>query len=44
MVAYYVDRIKKGKITIDQVPLRWRENVEWEIEKNGAFNKRDFSE
>lgn len=28
MVAFYVDRIKKGKMTLDEVPLRWREEVE----------------
>lgn len=27
MVRFYVDRIKAGKLTIDQVPLRWREAV-----------------
>jgi hypothetical protein len=27
MVKFYVDRIKAGKITIDQVPARWREAV-----------------
>lgn len=33
MVSYYIDRIKKGKITIDQVPQRWRGDVEWEMKK-----------
>ena len=28
MVAFYVDRIKKGKMTLDEVPLRWRAEVE----------------
>lgn len=27
MVRFYVNRIKAGKLTIDQVPLRWREAV-----------------
>ena len=27
MVKFYVDRIKAGKITIEQVPARWREAV-----------------
>lgn len=40
MVAYYIDRIKKGKIEIDQVPERWRADVEWEM-KNGK--NYDFS-
>lgn len=27
MVEFYVRRIRKGKMTIDQVPERWREEV-----------------
>lgn len=27
MVRYYVDRIKAGKMTLEQVPVRWREAV-----------------
>lgn len=27
MVAIYVRRIKEGKMTIDEVPARWREQV-----------------
>ena len=27
MVKFYVDRIRKGKMTIDEVPLKWREAV-----------------
>ena len=27
MVAIYVDWIKRGKMTIDNVPARWREEV-----------------
>lgn len=27
MVAIYVRRIKEGKMTIDEVPERWREAV-----------------
>lgn len=27
MVVLYVKRIKAGKMTIDDVPLRWREAV-----------------
>lgn len=28
MVKFYVSRIKAGKITIDDVPLKWRNDVE----------------
>lgn len=28
MVTFYVDRIKKGKMTPKEVPLRWRSEVE----------------
>lgn len=28
MVAFYVNRIKKGKMTLDQVPEKWRADVE----------------
>lgn len=27
MVRFYVDRIKAGVMTLEQVPLRWREAV-----------------
>lgn len=27
MVNFYVNRIKKGKMTIDDVPEKWRETV-----------------
>lgn len=27
MVAFYVNRIRKGLMTIDDVPLRWRDAV-----------------
>ena len=38
MVAYYIDRIKKGKITVDQVTTRWRGDVEWEMEHGEKEN------
>ena len=38
MVAYYIDRIKKGKITIEQVPHRWRADVEREMEHEQKNN------
>lgn len=28
MAAFYASRIKKGKLTIDSVPVRWREETE----------------
>lgn len=33
MVAIYVNRIKEGTITIDEVPQRWRAKVEEELAK-----------
>ena len=33
MVRFYVDRIKAGKITIEQVPARWREAVRAALEE-----------
>lgn len=32
MINFYVNRIKMGKITIDDVPERWRESVREKIE------------
>lgn len=32
MVAFYVMRIKVGKLTVDQVPDRWRAEVEKKLE------------
>lgn len=32
MVKLYVRKIKAGEITIDQVPIRWREEVIKELE------------
>ena len=28
MVEFYVRRIRKGKMTLEEVPLRWRDAVE----------------
>lgn len=28
MVNYYVGRIKRGKLTIDDVPAKWRDDVQ----------------
>lgn len=33
MVQFYVNRIQKGKITIENVPAKWREAVREIIEK-----------
>lgn len=32
MINFYVNRIKMGKITIDDVPERWREAVREKLE------------
>lgn len=32
MVSFYVRRIKQGKMTLDEVPERWRAEVERELE------------
>ncbi len=34
MVKIYVYQIKTGKMTIDDVPERWREQVRKELNKN----------
>lgn len=34
MVKFYVDRIKAGKLTIEQVPARWREAVREALEND----------
>lgn len=36
MVALYVDLIKKGARTIDQVPETWRAAVQAELDKENA--------
>lgn len=35
MVRFYVLQVKMGKISIDDVPAKWREQVRKEVEKNG---------
>lgn len=32
MVQFYVNRILKGKMSLDEVPERWRENVREALE------------
>ena len=34
MVKFYVTQIKLGKITIDDVPLKWKQRVIDELSKN----------
>lgn len=34
MVKFYVDRIRAGKLTIEQVPARWRQAVEEALGEN----------
>ena len=33
MVKLFVSLIKKGKMTLDEVPVKWREAVRKELEK-----------
>lgn len=33
MVAFYVRRIKAGKMTLEEVPERWREEVRKALEE-----------
>ena len=33
MVNFYVKRIKAGKMTIDEVPVKWREAVRAALEE-----------
>lgn len=34
MIKFYVDRIRKGRMTIDQVPEKWRAAVQKELSEN----------
>lgn len=34
MVKIYVRKIKAGQMTLDEVPLRWREEVRKALEEN----------
>ena len=36
MVAFYVKRIKAGKMTLEEVPPRWREDVRKALEDEQA--------
>lgn len=33
MVAFYVRRIKTGKITLEDVPIKWRDDVAKALEE-----------
>jgi hypothetical protein len=33
MIKFYVGRIKRGEITIDDVPSKWRDAVQAELAK-----------
>ena len=41
MVRFYVDRIKAGKITIEQVPAKWREAVRAALEEENGQGSGD---
>lgn len=34
MIKFYVDRIRKGKMTIEQVPAKWRDAVAMALNDN----------
>lgn len=36
MAKLYVEAIISGDLSIEQVPSRWRESVEYELKKLGA--------
>lgn len=36
MVKFYVTLIKAGRMTLEQVPVKWREPVRLALEKEGA--------
>lgn len=38
MVKFYVTKINRGQITIDDVPTRWRAKVQAELDKQKAKN------
>lgn len=35
MVRFYVTQIRLGKMTLEQVPVKWREAVKKELEGDG---------
>ncbi len=36
MVRFYVARIRAGRLLLADVPLRWRDSVREELEKEGG--------
>lgn len=40
MVNFYVNRIKRGKMTIEEVPERWREEVRKALESDNIVVNR----
>lgn len=36
MVKFYVTKINRGQITIDDVPIHWKEKVQTELNKQNA--------
>ena len=34
MIKFYVDRIRKGKMTLEQVPEKWRAAVQQALNEN----------
>ena len=36
MVMFYVDRIKAGSMTLERVPVRWREAVRQALENESG--------
>lgn len=41
MVKFYLNRIKKNLITIDDVPKLWRTKVEAELKKESEVNEEN---
>lgn len=41
MVKFYVSRIKNRKMTLDDVPTKWREQVRQELKNQGLLDVED---
>ena len=41
MVKFYVNRIKQGKMTLEEVPAKWRDDVRAELEKQGLLEVQE---
>lgn len=41
MVNFYLNRIEKGLITIEDVPKLWRTKVEAELKKESEVNEKN---